>query len=77
MKIISPILTCLILAGVISAIAIIAVQNATPVSIKFFTFESIQLPVGVVLAFSVAVGLIFTSILIPIWQRVSLTGEEE
>ncbi|MEB3280253.1 MAG: LapA family protein [Lyngbya sp.] len=77
MKIISPILTCLILAVAIAAIAIISVQNATPVSIKFFTFESIQLPIGVVLAFSVAVGLIFTAILIPIWRQVSLTGEEE
>jgi uncharacterized integral membrane protein len=77
MKIISPILTGLILAIVISAIAIISVQNATPVSIQFFTFQSVKIPVGVVLAFSVAIGLVFTSILIPIWQRVSLTGEEE
>ncbi|MCG5058651.1 MAG: LapA family protein [Limnoraphis sp. WC205] len=77
MKIISPILTCLILAVGMSAIAIVSVQNATPVSIKFLTFESIQFPVGVILAFSVAVGLIFTAILIPIGQRVSVTSEEE
>lgn len=77
MKIISPILTCLILAVGMSAIAIVSVQNATPVSIKFLTFESIQIPVGVILAFSVAVGLIFTAILIPIGQRVSVTSEEE
>lgn len=77
MKIISPILTGLILAIVISAIAIISVQNATPISIQFLTFQSVKIPVGVVLAFSVAIGLVFTSILIPIWQRVSLTGEEE
>ncbi|EAW33457.1 lipopolysaccharide assembly protein LapA domain-containing protein [Lyngbya sp. PCC 8106] len=77
MKIISPILTCLILAIVISAIAIISVQNATPISIQFLTFQSVKIPVGVVLAFGVAVGLVFTSILIPICQRVSLTGEEE
>ncbi|MFY7802689.1 MAG: LapA family protein [Limnoraphis robusta] len=77
MKIISPILTCLILAVGMSAIAIVSVQNATPVSIKFLTFESIQFPVGVILAFSVAVGLILTAILIPIGQRVSVTSEEE
>lgn len=77
MKIISPILICLILAVAVSAIAIISVQNATPVSIRFLNFQSVQIPVGVVLGFSVAVGLIVTSILIPIWQRVSLTGEEE
>ncbi|MFZ1026219.1 MAG: LapA family protein [Limnoraphis robusta] len=77
MKIISPILTCLILAVGMSAIAIVSVQNATPVSIKFLTFESIQIPVGVILAFSVAAGLIFTAILIPIGQRVSVTSEEE
>jgi len=49
------------------AIAIISVQNATPVSLRFLTFESIQIPVGLVLAFCVAVGMIVMSILQPLW----------
>lgn len=77
MKILSPILTCLILAVGISAIALVSVQNATLVSIRFLNFQSVQIPVGVVLAFSVAIGLVFAAILIPIWQQVHLTGEEE
>lgn len=77
MKIISPILACLIVAVIISAIAIISVQNATLVSIQFMRFQSVKLPVGVVLAFSVTIGLIFTAILIPVWQQISYTGEEE
>ena len=77
MKTISPILTSLILAGAVSAIAILSVQNATPVSIRFLSFQSVQIPVGVVLAFGVAVGMIFAAIFIPIWRRGSLAGEEE
>jgi uncharacterized integral membrane protein len=42
----------------ISAIAIFAVQNATLVSLQFLTARSIQLPLGVVLAFAGAIGLI-------------------
>ncbi len=51
-------LTSLILAGWVSAIAIISVQNYTPVSVKFLTFQSIQIPIGIVLGFSAAVGVI-------------------
>ncbi|MGF1494028.1 MAG: lipopolysaccharide assembly protein LapA domain-containing protein [Microcoleaceae cyanobacterium] len=58
MRIIPAILTSLILAGWISAIALLALQNATPVSLKFLAFESIQIPVGLVLAFSVSLGAI-------------------
>ncbi|MCJ8279585.1 MAG: LapA family protein [Cyanobacteria bacterium J06649_11] len=50
----------------IMAIAIISVQNATPVSLRFITFESIQIPFGLVLAFCVAVGMIAASVLQPL-----------
>jgi uncharacterized integral membrane protein len=51
-------LTCLIVAGWVSAIAIISVQNYTPVSVNFLTFQSIQIPIGIVLGFSAAAGVI-------------------
>jgi len=62
------IVTSFILAFWISAIAILAVQNATPISLRFLFFESVQLPVGVILAFSVALGLLGAALFKPIAQ---------
>lgn len=56
MKIITNLLTSLVLAIAVGAIAILSVQNATLVSLRLLRFESIQLPVGVVLAFSAGAG---------------------
>ncbi|MEO1431528.1 MAG: DUF1049 domain-containing protein [Cyanobacteria bacterium J06633_8] len=53
----------IILAFWIMAIAIISVQNATPVSLRFITFESIKIPVGLLLTFFVALGMIAASLL--------------
>jgi uncharacterized integral membrane protein len=58
MKVFTNLLTSLIVAGWIGAIAILSIQNITPVSLRFLSFESIQLPAGLVLAFSVGIGLI-------------------
>ncbi|NMF83521.1 lipopolysaccharide assembly protein LapA domain-containing protein [Nodosilinea sp. P-1105] len=46
------------------AIAIIAVQNATPVSIQWLTFQSIEIPFGVLLAFSAAGGMIAAALVL-------------
>ncbi|NES69968.1 MAG: DUF1049 domain-containing protein [Okeania sp. SIO2D1] len=64
-KFISPILSSIILALWVSGIAIFSVQNSTPISLKFMAFQSIQIPVGVILAFSVSIGVIISSILLP------------
>ena len=45
-------------AGYIAAIAIFSIQNIKPVSLKFLTLQSINLPVGVLLTFCGAVGII-------------------
>ena len=63
----APFLTSLVVAVWVIAIAIISVQNATPVSLKFLTFQSIQIPMGLVLAFSACVGLIGMALLQPLW----------
>jgi uncharacterized integral membrane protein len=42
----------------VGAIAILSVQNATPVQLSFLGLQSIPMPVGVVLAFAVAIGTI-------------------
>jgi uncharacterized integral membrane protein len=60
------IISSFILAFWISAIAIVAVQNATPISLRFLFFESVQLPGGLILAFSVALGLLGGALFQPI-----------
>ncbi|TVP65916.1 MAG: DUF1049 domain-containing protein [Leptolyngbya sp. LCM1.Bin17] len=46
------------------AIAIIAVQNATPVSIRWLAFQSIEIPFGVLLAFGAAGGMIAAALVL-------------
>ena len=58
-------LSSLILATLVVAIAIFSIQNIQDVSVKFLTFESITVPVGVLLAFCSGVGMILGG-LIPI-----------
>ncbi|MCW5316272.1 DUF1049 domain-containing protein [Nostoc sp. KVJ3] len=67
MKTLAPFLTSLVVAVWVIAIAIISVQNATPVSLKFLTFQSIQIPMGLVMAFSAGLGLIGMALLQPLW----------
>ncbi len=73
MKAFTNLLTSIIVAGWISAIAILSVQNYTAVSVKFLSFESIEMPVGIVLGFAVGVGLVCGAIVPWLWQ---VTGQE-
>lgn len=81
MRTIANLLTSLIVAVWIGVIAIVAIQNFTPVSLRFLAFESIQLPLGIVLAFGVGVGLIGGAIAPVLWQLASsqqtLAGDDE
>ncbi len=42
-------------------IAILSVQNATPISLKFLAFRSVEVPFGVVLGFCAAGGMVVTA----------------
>ncbi|MEI6445376.1 MAG: LapA family protein [Nostocales cyanobacterium ELA583] len=66
-KILVNLLISVIVAVWVVAIALISVQNATPVSLRFLGFQSIQIPLGLMLAFCVAVGLLGTAVLQPLW----------
>ncbi|MDJ1177770.1 lipopolysaccharide assembly protein LapA domain-containing protein [Roseofilum sp. BLCC_M91] len=55
----------LLLSIWISAIAILSVQNATPVSLKFLLFESVEIPIGILLAFSASLGLLAGLLIVP------------
>lgn len=48
----------------VAAIAIIAVQNATPVSFRLLTLQSIEIPFGVLLAFCVAIGMVASALIL-------------
>ncbi|MEG4114864.1 MULTISPECIES: LapA family protein [unclassified Microcoleus] len=68
MKTIPLLAISFLLAILVSAIGIISVQNAAPVSLNFIFFQSIQLPVGIVLAMSLSAGLIGGALLQPLWN---------
>ncbi|MBD1812710.1 LapA family protein [Microcoleus vaginatus] len=68
MKTIPLLVISFLVAIIVSAIGIISVQNAAPVSLNFIFFQSIQLPVGVVLAMSLSAGLIGGALLQPLWN---------
>lgn len=64
MKFMANLISSLIMAGWIGAIAIFSIQNIQPVSLKLFSLQSIQLPVGVMLAFCVGIGIILGSLIV-------------
>jgi uncharacterized integral membrane protein len=67
MKTLANLLISIVVALWVMGVAILSVQNAEPVSLRFLTFESIQIPVGLVLAFSAGVGIIGIALLQPLW----------
>ncbi|NJR61910.1 MAG: DUF1049 domain-containing protein [Cyanobacteria bacterium CRU_2_1] len=54
-----------IMAFWVCAIALVSVQNAAPVSLRFLGLQSVQMPFGLVLAFSAAVGMVGMAIVLP------------
>ncbi|BAZ12315.1 hypothetical protein NIES4071_41450 [Calothrix sp. NIES-4071] len=67
MKTIANLLTSLLIAFWVIAIAIVAIQNAEPVSLRFLSYQSIQIPFGLLLAFSAGIGIIGMAFLLPLW----------
>jgi len=66
----------LILSFWIAAIAILSVQNATAVAIQFLWFRSLELPLGVILAFCIGAGLLAVGVLRLLWQPASFPGND-
>jgi uncharacterized integral membrane protein len=58
----SKVLLTVIPAVWVVAMAIVSIQNATPIRLKFFAFESVELPFGVVLSFCVALGMVIGAV---------------
>jgi uncharacterized integral membrane protein len=66
MKTLVNLVASVVVAVWIGAIAILAIQNFAPVSLRFLAFQSIQIPVGLVVAFGVGLGLIGGAIVQPL-----------
>jgi uncharacterized integral membrane protein len=58
----------LMIALAVMGAALVSVQNAASISIRFLGWQSIELPVGVVLSAGVAVGLLLAVGLPLIWR---------
>lgn len=68
MKTIANLIASLIVATWVIAIALLSLKNVTPISIKFLTFTSIQLPFFLVIAFSVGAGIVLMALIQPLWS---------
>lgn len=71
MRTIANLLTSLVVATWVVAIAVLSLKNVTPVSLKFLTYQSIQLPFFLVLAFSASLGMIVMALIQPLWGNAS------
>ena len=69
MTIFTNFLTMLILATGLSTFVVFAIQNVTPTSLKFLLFESIQVPISVLLTFCFAFGLLLGAFFPLVWKR--------
>ena len=69
MTIFTNFLTTLILAMGLVLFVVFAIQNVIPTSLTFLLFESIQLPISVLLTFCFALGLLLGAFLPLFWKR--------
>ncbi|MCU0552784.1 MAG: DUF1049 domain-containing protein [Leptolyngbya sp. Prado105] len=77
MKSFATLITACIVAVWIGAIALIAIQNATPVTLRFLTFQMIEIPFGLVIAFSIMIGIIGSAIAQPLLGFSSSQNDED
>lgn len=69
MKYITNLMVTIMIAFWLGGIAIFSIQNITEISLKFLIFESIKLPVGVLLSFCMGGGMILGSLASLLWER--------
>lgn len=70
MRVLGNLLASLTAAVWLVAIAVMAIQNVAPISLRFFAWESIELPFGIALAFSVSAGFVAGAVLPLLWVGV-------
>jgi uncharacterized integral membrane protein len=62
MKTLTHLSISLMMAVWMGMVAVFSIQNIEAISLKFFTFETIRLPVGVLLSFCLGFGLLLGAI---------------
>lgn len=77
MKSLTTFLAALLLATWVSAIAVLSVQNFTAVRLRFLTLQFVEVPVGIVLAFCVGVGMVGTAVVKPLLQDARLQDRDD
>ena len=77
MKALASLFTSMMVAVWIGTIAILAIQNFAPVSLRFLSWQSIEVPIGLVLAFSVGLGLVGAALVQPTLSRSGLGEDDE
>ena len=63
MQRLSTLLAFLMIAFAILLTAVISIQNITAISLQFLFFRSVEIPLGVLLAFGFSLGLILGAII--------------
>ena len=77
MKSLPSLLTSTVVALWMGTIAILVIQNFAPVSLKFLSWQSIEIPIGLVLAFSTGLGLVSAALVQPVLSRSGGDNEDE
>lgn len=62
MNYLSKFLISILISFCLILFAVFSIQNITPISLKFFVFQSVQLPIGILLCLIFSLGMIFASI---------------
>ncbi len=62
-------LSSLVIALWVVLMSVMSIQNVADVTLHFLSFESIKIPVGVVMSLSLAVGIIAQPLLISVLSR--------
>jgi uncharacterized integral membrane protein len=63
MQTLTQLVIALILAAWLLAMVLLSIQNVAPISLKFLLFESIDLPIGLLLTLCLCGGLVLGSLL--------------
>jgi uncharacterized integral membrane protein len=67
----------LLISAWVAIAAILSVQNAKLVSLQFLGMQSIQIPLGMLLAFAVIAGIWTIILLRPIWRLTAPRRQEK
>lgn len=59
------------------AIAVIALQNARPVSLQLLTLQSVEMPFGLMLAFCSALGMVAAALVLAVLGGNPLAGTRQ